>query len=216
MVSIEEDQDMKNRMIGFGMLVAVLGVLSAGDASAGILSATASGPGGTVTNIVIDTANVTNDAISFDATYTALAPITFDLTVSGPGEYFIGFLTGSLTNSTGSSFSSFYTYLENAPSGSEMNEAGYNSFVFSSVTFIPEVNPTSITFNGPPGLATGGTTDIYTAIDIPGSVSGTQTFQVVWTPTPLSVPEPSTLVLGLTAAIVGLGCLAPRRARRQA
>ena len=48
------------------------------------------------------------------------------------------------------------------------------------------------------------------AIDITGS--GPQTFDVVLTPQ--TVPEPSTLVLGLISAVAGLGYAARRRRRR--
>jgi hypothetical protein len=196
------------------MVVLTLGAVCAGRASAGMItSASASGPGGTVSNLTIDTANTTDDAVTFHADYTADAPIHFTLNISGAGTYFVGFTFGNVTNSTGSTFANFYAYLESGPSGSELDEASYNTSVFQSVTFVPDINPTEIIFNGPPGLADSDTTNIYVAFTT--TQTGPATVMVALTPTPLATaaPEPATIVLGLTGAIGCLGFSTRRRRR---
>ena len=207
---------MKNRMTGVGMLVAALGVLSAGDASAEILSATASGPGGTVTNIVIDTAIVTNDAISSMRT-TRRGPDHLQSDRQRPRGV-LHRLSHWVAHRLHRQPLSLVLYLPGeCPErlGDERSRLQFLRFPQRDVH--PRHQSDEHNVRRPARARGRGTTDIYTAVNIPGSASGTQTFQVVWTPTLQSVPEPSTLVLGLTGAMVGLGYLAAhRRARRRA
>ncbi len=165
-----------------------------------------------MTNIAITTTFTTDDSIEFDANYTSRAPIDFFLTLNGTGSYFIGAPFGSITNSTSSGFPSFYAVVVSAPLGSIFNEASYNTGTFSNgVTFSPPYpNTTLITYNGPPGLLAGDTTDIGVGFTI--NASGPQTVEIALTPT--IIPEPSTLTLGLIGAIVSLAYCA-RRSRRQ-
>ncbi len=197
------------------MLVSAFAVLSARPATAGFLSVSASGPGGTVSNLQIATTFTTNDTIHYSATYTAQAPIIFSLTLSGSGNYFIGGTSGTITNNTGAPFPSFYAYLVDAPAGSTFNESSWDSTVYSGGTteIPPFPNANEVLFSGPPGLAVGDTTDIGVGFSIPASATGTQSLEVILSPA--AIPEPSTLVLGLTAAIVGAGYPA-RRPRRRA
>jgi hypothetical protein len=203
---------MMRRLICMGFLVPAFGVLLAGQASAGFTGASASGPGGTVTNLAIETTFSTDDSIQFDANYTSPGPIDFFLTLNGSGDYFVGSPFGNITNSTGSTFPSFYAYLVSAPAGSTFNESSWDGAVFNNGTTIspPFPNSTLVTFNGPPGLTPGSTTQIGVGFSI--SASGPQTVEIVLTPT--AGPEPSTFALGLIGVIAGLGqCV--RRLRRQ-
>ena len=115
-----------------------------------------------MTNLAITTTATTDDSIQFDANYTAAAPIDFFLTLNGTGAYFIGAPFGGITNSTSSTFPSFYAYLVNAPAGSTFNEASWYGDVFSNgPTFIPPFPmTTNVTFNGPPGIVAGSSTDL--------------------------------------------------------
>ena len=99
---------MMRRLMCVGIFVPAFGILFAGYASAGFTGASASGPGGTVTNLAIGTTFSTDDSIQFDANYTSLAPIDFFLTLNGTGSYFLGAPFGNVTNSTSSTFPSFY------------------------------------------------------------------------------------------------------------
>jgi hypothetical protein len=211
-VFLQRSSAMIRRLMCVGIFVPAFGILFAGYASAGFTGASASGPGGSVTNLAIETTFNTDDSIQFDANYTSLAPIDFFLTLNGTGDYFIGAPFGGITNSTSSTFSSFYAYLVNAPAGSTFNESGWEGTVFSGGTSLspPFPNATLTTFHGPPGLLAGGSTDIGVGFSI--SASGPQTVEVVLTPT--TIPEPSTLTLGLIGAIASLGYCA-RRFRRQ-
>ncbi len=203
---------MIRRLICAGILVSAFGILFARHASAGFTGASASGPGGTVTNLAIGTTFTTDDSIQFDANYTAAAPIDFFLTLNGTGNYFIGAPFGSVTNSTSSTFPSFYAYLVSAPAGSTFNESSWENATFTNGTsFIPPFpNTTTVTFNGPPGIVAGASTQIGVGFSI--SASGPQTVEIVLTPT--TIPEPSTFTLGLIGAIASLGYGA-RRFRRQ-
>ncbi len=202
---------MMRRLIGVGILVSAFGILFARHASAGFTGASASGPGGTVTNLAIETTFTTDDSIQFDANYTAAGPIDFFLTLNGTGNYFVGAPFGNITNSTSSTFPSFYAFLVSAPAGSTFNEASWQGATFSNgTTFIPPFPmTTTVTFNGPPGLVAGATTSIGVGFSI--SASGPQTVEIVLTPT--AIPEPSTFTLGLIGAIASLGYGA-RRFRR--
>jgi hypothetical protein len=64
-----------------GLLAFVLGVLSARPACAEITFVSASGPGGTVSNLGITTLFTANDGVNYDANFTALGPIRFTLTI---------------------------------------------------------------------------------------------------------------------------------------
>ncbi len=81
---------MMRRPMCVGFLVSAFGILLAGHASAGFTAASASGPGGTVTNLAITTTFTTDDSIQFDANYTSQGPIDFFLTLNGTGNYFVG------------------------------------------------------------------------------------------------------------------------------
>jgi hypothetical protein len=204
---------MMRRVICVGILASAFGSLLAGQASAGFTGASASGPGGTVTNIAIETTFSTDDSVQFDANYTSPGPIDFFLTLNGTGDYFLGAPFGNITNSTGTTFSSFFAYLVSAPAGSTLDEASYDGSNFTNgVSFTPPFpNVTLITFNGPPGIAPGVTTQIGVGFVI--NASGPQTVEIVLTPT--SIPEPSTFMLGVIGVIAaGLGH-SVRRFRRQ-
>ena len=205
---------MIRRLTCVGILVSAFSSLFATHASAGFTSVSASGPGGTATNLAITTTFTTNDTINFDANYTSPAPIDFFLTLNGAGNYFVSDNVNDITNSTSSAFPSFYAFLVNAPAGTTFNESSWEGAVFSNGTTIapPYPNATSTTFMGPPGLAAGASTIIGVGFLI--SASGPQSVELILTPTPLSVPEPSTFTLGLIGAIAGLGYHA-RRSRRQ-
>jgi hypothetical protein len=203
---------MIHRLMRAGILVSTLGIMSAQHATAGIIGASASGPGGSVTNLAIETTVTTDDSIEFDANYTSRAPIDFFLTLNGTGSYFIGTPFGSITNSTSSSFPSFYAIAVSLPAGSLFNGASFSDGTFSNgVTFTPPFPDTTlITFNGPPGILAGDTTDLAVAFTI--NASGPQSVEFALTPT--VIPEPSTFTLGLIGAITSLGYCA-RRFRRQ-
>ena len=124
------------RLMCVGILVPAFGILLAGHASAGITGATAFGPGGTVTNLAIETTFTTNDSVQFDANYTAAAPIDFFLTLNGTGQYFVGSPFGNITNSTSNTFPSFYAFLVNAPAGTTFNESSWNGATFTQGTSI--------------------------------------------------------------------------------
>ncbi len=196
---------MKHRLLCAAVLVSAFGVLFARNASAQITSVNASGPGGTVTDLAF-----TTDDIQYSADYTSRADIDFFITVSGPGSYLIGYPIASVTNSTGSLFSSFYAYLVDAPAGSTFNQAGWNSHVFSNDPIFtpPFPNTTELLFSGAPGLGAGDTTIIEAGFLIPAADSGTQSVEVILTPT--AIPEPSSLILGFLGAIGVLGyCARP-------
>ena len=87
-----------------------------------------------MTNIAIETTFTTDDSVQFDANYTANAPINFILTLNGTGNYFLGAPFGNVTNSTSSTFPSFYAYLVSAPAGSTFNESSWDDSRFSNGT----------------------------------------------------------------------------------
>jgi hypothetical protein len=207
---------MKMSLLRAGMIASALGVLLArpGFAQQGeITSVTTNGisapPGPLVPVLEIDTLQNRNDAVLFDAYLFTTGSLDFNLSVTGPGTYYIGY--GRIFNETdydgpGVLFSSVEADLLNAPSGSAIGLASYDPTAFSGIT----VNSmTSITFNGAPGIAPEGSASLYVGVDITGS--GPQTFELELTPT---VPEPSTLVLGLIGVGSGLGYAASRRWRR--
>jgi hypothetical protein len=214
--SSQRSEAVIRKLICVGILGSAFSISFAGHASAGFISASASGPGGTVTNLAITTVFVTDDNIQFDANYTSKAPIDFFLTLNGEGNYFIGAGSGGITNSTSSTFPSFYADLVTASAGTRFNETSWDGDVFSNgTTFVPPFpNATTVTFNGPPGLLAGDSTNIGVGFSI--SDSGPQSFEVVLTPTVLSsIPEPSTITLGLIGAIaVSFGYLACRFRRQ--
>ncbi len=154
-----------------------------------------------------------NDSVFFDAYLFTPGSLDFNVTVSGPGEYFIG--NGRVFNvtdfngpGTGIGFIGLEATLLNAPAGSGIGQIitdpqSYTGFTLNS--------PTSVTFNGPPGIPVEESAFFNVGYDITGS--GPETFEVVLTP--LTVPEPSTLVLGLIGAVAGLGYAARRRWRRR-
>jgi hypothetical protein len=212
-VFIQGSSAMMRRLICVGFLVPAFGILLAGHASAGFTGASASGPGGTVSSLAIETTFTTDDSIQFSAIYTANAPIDFFLTLNGTGNYFIGAPFGNVTNNTSSIFPSFYAVLVSAPAGTTFNESTWENGTFSNGTSLtpPFPNATTTTFNGPPGITPGSTTDLGVGFSI--SASGPQTVEVVLTPVAAaSVPEPSTFTLGLIGAIA-IGYCA-RRFRR--
>jgi hypothetical protein len=196
-----------------GMIVTTFGFLAAPPGYAEIISASAAGPGGTVHNLAIHTLVNLNDGVGFYADYTSLAGINVNVTVDGPGIYYVGYV--NITNDTSSAFPSFYAYLNSAPAGSVLGGASYSASTFSNgVTFSPPADPTSVSFNGPPGIGPNGdSTSLYAQIYIPPTATGTQSFGVLLTPT--AVPEPSTFLVGLIGAmpLIGYGARRPRQRR---
>ncbi len=194
---------MTKRLIMVGMIASTFGILAARPGYAEIVSASAGGPGGTVRNLQIQTLVSLDDSVGFYADYTSRAGIDVNVTIDGPGIYYVGYV--NITNDTSSAFSSFYAYLDSAPTGSALGSASYaNSAFMNGVTFSPSGLPTSVSFNGPPGIGPNGdSTSLYVGIYIPPTATGTQSFEVILTPT--AIPEPSTFVLGLIGAIAGLG-----------
>jgi hypothetical protein len=153
-----------------------------------------------------------NDSVFFNAYLFTTGSLDFNVTVSGPGTYFIG--NGRVFNvtdfagpGTGIGFSGLEATLENAPAGSQIGSYERDPQSYASATLI---NPTTIVFNGPPGIPIEQSAFFNVGYNITGS--GPQTFEVVLTPQ--GVPEPSTLVLGLISAVAGLGYAARRRWRR--
>jgi hypothetical protein len=203
---------MTHRLVVAVLLIISVSGLLAPPASAEITSVSAAGPGGTVSSLAIETTYVTDDSVQFDANYTSPAQIVFTLTVDGSGAYFIGAPFGDVTNSTSTSFPSLFAYLVEAPVGTTLNEAGWDSHVFSNgPTFIPSFPiTTEVAFTGPPGLGSGASTDISVGFAVPVSVSGPYTVEVVLTPT--AAPEPSTWAL-LLLGFAGIGYVGYRRAR---
>lgn len=179
-------------------------------ASADITAVTASGPGGSVTDLAIATDFSPHDSVQFKAVFTSAAPITFDLTIDGPGGYIVGYPLQDVTNSTATPFPSFYAYQLDAQAGSTFYAGSYNVHAFSSgVTFAPPFpNATTVRFDGPPGLGIGETTNIGVEFEI--NAPGSRTVEVVLTPVAMSVPAPSALTLVLIGAVACLG----HRARR--
>jgi hypothetical protein len=190
----------------------VAAICIAAPASAAITSVSASGPGGTVSSLAIGTTFTTDDSVNFDATYTSPAPIIFTVTINGSGHYFIG-TTSDVTNDTSASFPSFYALLVGAPSGAILNEASWQGATFSNgVSFTPPFpNTTEVSFNGPPGIGAGDTTQLGVGFTI--SNSGSETFEVVLTPTVVSVPESSTWAMMLLG-FAGLGFVGYRTTRK--
>jgi hypothetical protein len=188
--------------------------LLARPASAEITAVSASGPGGTVSSLAIETTFTTDDSVQFDADYTSAAPIVLTLTVDGSGDYFIGVPIGSVTNSTSASFPSFFAFLEGAPAGATFNEATWEDAVFTNGTsFIPAFpNTTEVSYNGPTGIGAGDSTSLNVGFSIPDSVTGPETFKVVLTPTTAAVPEPSTWAMMLVG-FAGLAYAGFRRSR---
>ena len=188
--------------LAIAILLISVSTLSTRPASAEITSVSASGPGGTVSSLAIESTFMTDDSVQFDADYKSPAPIVLTLTVDGSGNYFIGAPNGTVTNSTTASFPSFFAFLEGAPAGVIFVEASWDGEVFNNGTsFIPAV-ATEVSFNGPPGIGPGDSTSLGVGFYIPSSVTGPQTFEVLLTPT--AVPEPSTWAM----ILVGLAGLA--------
>lgn len=187
--------------------------VSARPASGEITSVSASGPGGTVSSLAVGTTFTALDSVQFDADYTSAAPIVFTLTVNGAAGYFIGAPMGSVTNSTSASFPSFFAFLEGAPAGVTLDEAGYDGSVFTNgVSFVPPGGPfTALSFNGPPGIGAGDTTLLNVGLIVPSSVTEPVTFEVVLTPT---IPEPSTWTMMLVG-LAGLAYAGSRRSRNE-
>jgi PEP-CTERM motif len=209
---------MLHRLAIATLLISMSGLL-ARPASAEITSVSASGPGGTVSSLVIDTTFNTDDSVSFDATYTSAARIVLTLTLNGSGDYFIGPEPSgvTITNDTSASFPLFHALLVGAPTGVTFNEASWFPDVFSGgAGFIPSIfNATEVTFFGPPGIGAGDSSVLNLGILIPDSVTGSQTFEVVLTPSVASVPEPSTWAMMLLG-FVGLGYAGYRASRKSA
>jgi hypothetical protein len=213
---------MRHSLIRTGMFTLALGVLLARPGFAQ--------PQGEITNVTtngtsiampptpfLPTLSITslvnaNDSVFFNAYLFTTGSLDFDVTVSGPGMYFIG--NGRVFNSTdyagpgtGVDFIGLEATLENAPAGSQIGSYERDPNSYASATL---VSPTTIIFNGPPGIPVEESAFFNVGYAITGS--GPQTFEVVLTPQ--IVPEPSTLVLGLIGAVTGLGYLASRRGRR--
>lgn len=163
-----------------------------------------------VANLSITTLQNRDDSVYYDAYLFNAGPLDFNVTVDGPGTYYIGY--GRIFNVSDDygapiNFTGIEASLQNAPTGSAIGLVSYDDH-FSSITVI---SPTTLTLNGPPGIPVEESASFYVGVDITGS--GPQTFEVVLTPT---VPEPSSLVLGLISAVAGLGYATCRRRRRKA
>ncbi len=162
--------------------------------------------------LTIGTTFTTDDSVNFAATYTSASEIVLTLSLDGSGTYYIGAGNGHITNDTGAAFPSFYALLVGAPAGVTFNESSWNSAIFSNGTALspPYPNATQVTFSGPPGLGSGDSTQI--GVGFMDSDSGSQTFEVVLTPTLASVPEPA----GWAVMLAGFGGLgAVMRSRRR-
>jgi hypothetical protein len=199
------------RLMMVGLLAAAFGFLAARPGYAGIVSVTTSGAGGTVHNLAIDTLVNFHDAVGFYADFTSQGGIDVNVTVDGPGIYYVGYV--NITNDTTSTFSTFYAYLLAEPPGSVIGLTSYSGGTFGGgPTYTPPDAPTSVAFNGPPGIGVGDSTSLYVGVYIPPADTGTQSFQVLLTPT--AVPEPSSIVLGLIGALASIG-VGPLRVRRK-
>jgi hypothetical protein len=189
---------MTKRLMMIGLTALTFGFVAARPGYADIVSVNTSGSGGSVRNLMIDTMVNFHDAVGFYADYTSLAGINVNVTVDGPGIYYVGYV--NITDDTTNAFPSFYAYLTDAPTDSVIGLASYSNATFGDGI---SGSPTSVAFNGPPGLAIGDSTSLYVGVVIPQADTGTQTFTVILTPTAL--PEPSSLVLGLIGTVAGLG-----------
>ena len=196
---------MMKRLMMVGLIASTFGVVGGRPGYAQITSVTVDAPGNLVPYLQIDSLVNYDDAVAFKAYYLTPAAVDFDVTVAGPGIYYVGY--GYIENDTTATFPSFYGYLDSAPAGSVIGLASYSPSTFGNgVSGSPPDAPTSITFNGPPGLGVGDGTSLYVGIYIPPADTGTQTFELALTPTAASVPEPSSLVLGLIAGLaMGFG-----------
>ena len=178
---------MMKRLMMVALIALTFGFLGARPGYAEITYVAVSGPGGSVRNLAIDTLVNFHDAVGFYADYTAQAAIDVNVTVDGPGIYYVGYV--NIANDTTSTFPSFYAYLDSAPTGSVIGLVSWSSATFGSgVTGSPPDAPTSVAFNGPPGIEIGDSTSLYVGVYIPPADTGTQTFEVILTPT--AVPEP--------------------------
>jgi hypothetical protein len=171
-----------------------------------ITSVSASGTGGTVTNLAIGTAFTTNDSIAFKANFTATAPINFAITVNGAGNFDLGYPVDQVTNSTGHAWPTFTMNLLGAPAGSTMNQFSFDTGVFSGGTYTPPFpNATSLKLAGGTGVLNGHNADLSVGFNIVSAASFNVTF------TPPSVPEPSSSVLMTIAVALSLLARSPRK-----
>ena len=197
-----------------GLLVGIVGTARGGM----ITSFSSSGPGGTTT-LAIDTnpGLPPGSGLAYTANFTAVAPITIAIGVDGPGQYYLAAeVAENVTNSTGEHWSVFDFILSEAPAGSRLAGASQSGPVVPDhfnipPSFLPSPGAADdIRFSGGTGVAQGGGTGLGVTIVVAGS--GPATFQVELAP---SVPEPSAIVLFLSAGLCGLAFLS-RRARRSA
>ena len=96
-------------------------------ATAGIVSVSAAGPGGTASPLNIVTIFNTNDAVIYGADFTADAPIYITITLSAGGsntQFFLAPGGNLLTNNSGVTFSNFYMDLLGYPPGTTLNGGG--------------------------------------------------------------------------------------------
>jgi hypothetical protein len=214
---------MQNSLIRTGMFALALGLLFARPGFAQpqgeITSVTTNGttdqampPSPYLPILSITSIQNLNDSVFFDAYLFTPGSLDFFVTVSGPGMYYIG--NGRVFNvtdyagaGTGVNFAGLEATLVNAPAGSQIGSYERDPRSYASATLI---NPTTIEFNGPPGIPIEQSAFFNVGYDITGS--GQETFEVILTPI---LPEPSTLVLGLISAVAGLGYAARRRWRRR-
>jgi hypothetical protein len=203
---------MINRAITSGLVGAAV---FAFPASAGISSVSSSGPGGTTPILNVTTTADPLDTLFFSADFTAAAPIKLSITLGGDSTlgYFVDPTDVSIPNimnDSGVSFPSFYVYLVGA-ADARIYSAFYDAGTFDAVpTFLPDLGHAhEVIFGGPPGLGSGDATGIGISFSF-STPPPMQTVEVILSPTPVLVPEPSTW--GLMAA--GFGSMALMRFAR--
>ena len=210
---------MKN-IFAAALLAAAAAFAFAVPATAGIVSVSAAGPGGTASPLNIVTIFNTNDAVIYGADFTADAPIYITITLSAGGsntQFFLAPGGNLLTNNSGVTFSNFYMDLLGYPPGTTLNGGGTAGNAFALPTF--NADATEAVFSGVsglpggPGLPDGFSTTLAIGISLASPPVRTETIVLYIGPTP--VPEPSTWAM-MMLGFAGLGFAGYRatRARR--
>ena len=146
---------MKN-IFAAALLAAAAAFAFAVPATAGIVSVSAAGPGGTANPLNIVTIFNTNDAVIYGADFTADAPIYITITLSAGGsntQFFLAPGGNLLTNNSGVTFSNFYMDLLGYPPGTTLNGGGTAGNAFALPTF--NADATEAVFSGVSGLPGG-------------------------------------------------------------
>jgi hypothetical protein len=204
-----------NKVLTAAALAAAYAVAFAGPAPAEITNVTATGPGGTVSDLAIGTASTTDDAVQFGASYTSDGLIYFTVTLGHADantKYYID-PSNQIFNNSAATFPNFYAYLISGPAGTVINGAGQDETEFGLAV---SVSPTEIQWPGKPGLPSGEFTFLAFTFTVPQPVVGTETVEVAFGPAALTpVPEPSTWAM-MMLGFAGLGFTSYRatRARR--